>query len=295
VSCGRGVGVLVVDCGAPAEGARAVESVRRSAAAATVLVVANGVELPMAAGAEANVLTLPVNQGYGAAVNRGVASLHELGCDRLLLLNSDATVEPGCIERLAEGLDDATVAAVGPTIVRLGMHTIESRGVRFDPRWGRLRLIEAGRPFRPATGCVDVDSLSGAAWMVSIEAWRRVGPLDEDYFFSFEETDWCIRARQAGFRLLVVREAVAVHAGSLTIGRGSPDRLYYAVRNHLRAVERLSPRGPVAGALRVGFVVALSLFHALRQGEVPRVAGLRAILAGVRDYQRRRFGRRVER
>jgi GT2 family glycosyltransferase len=293
VSCGRGVGVLVVDCGASDESVSAVESARESAAAATILVVANGAEASAGVRSAADVLTLAVNRGYGAGVNRGIEVLRERGCVRVLLLNSDATVEPGCIERLAGALDDASVAAVGPTIVRRATQAIESRGVRFDPGWGRVGLIESGQRCRPATGCVEVDSLSGAAWLVSMEAWQRVGPLDEEYFFSFEETDWCIRARQEGFRLLVVREALAVHAGSLTIGRGSPDRLYYAARNHLRAVERLSPRGLLMSQLRVGFVVALNLFHALRQREVPRAEGVKAVLAGVRDHRRRHFGCRV--
>jgi GT2 family glycosyltransferase len=120
-----------------------------------------------------------------------------------------------------------------------------------------------------------------------------VGPFDEDYFFSFEDADWCVRARRAGFGLAVVKGARARHVGGLTIGRGSPDRLYYAARNHLRAVEKLrASRGPARWARRA-IILGLNLAHALRQSQAPRGAALGAVLRGYRDACRGRFGKRA--
>jgi hypothetical protein len=151
-------------------------------------------------------------------------------------------------------------------------------------------LLGHDEPDAPSEGRRRVSSLSGAALLVSGDALDRVGPLDEAYFFSFEETDWCVRARRAGFELAVVLGARVRHAGGRSLAPSSPDRLYYAARNHLRAVDRLMPLGGAAAWSRRWLIVALNLAHALRQGQVPRLAGLRAVLEGVADFRRGRFG-----
>jgi GT2 family glycosyltransferase len=257
-----------------------------------VVVVRNGPGPAATAPPGASELALAENRGYAGGMNAGIAALRSAGCDRILLLNNDARLAPGALRRLAEALEDERLAAVGPTILRARDGRVESRGARFDLRWGRQRLLGHGARAEPAEGRVRVESLSGAALMLSAAALDRVGPLDEDYFFSFEETDWCFRAREAGLGLEVVLGAVATHAGSQTLGPSSPERLYYAARNHLRVVERLRPLAGLARWSRQGSILALNLAHAAAQDAVPRGPGLRAVLAGAADFYRGRFGPR---
>jgi GT2 family glycosyltransferase/glycosyltransferase involved in cell wall biosynthesis len=281
------VGVVILHAGGPANVTRAATSAVDPALRAQVLVVENGpAAMPAALPEGVERLALPRNLGYAGGMNAGLRALCTAGCDRVLLLNDDAWLEPGALRRLAEALADETLAAVGPVILREKDGRVESRGARFDPAWGRMRLIGHGETHEDAEGLVPVESLSGAAWMIRAAALARVGPLDESYFLSFEETDWCLRARQAGLGLAVVAGAVARHAGSLSQGKASPSRLYYAVRNHLRAAERHRPLAAVPRLGRGALIVALNLGHALRQHEAPRAASLRAVLAGVRDFRR---------
>jgi hypothetical protein len=181
---------------------------------------------------------------------------------------------------------------VGPLILREGDGRVESRGIRVDLGLARVRLQGHGEAPSDAQGLVVVDALSGAVLMLTAAALRRVGPLDEEYFFSFEDVDWCLRARAAGFRLGVVSAARAWHAGAASIGRASPDRLYYAARNHVRLLQKLEAavgdRPWVARAGAAGFHLA----HALVQGDSPRRAALGAVLAGLRDARQGRFGPR---
>lgn len=281
------VGVVILHAGGPADVARAAASALDPALAPQVLVVENGpVAVPATLPERVFRLTLPRNLGYAGGMNAGLRALCTAGCDRVLLLNDDAWLEPGALRRLAEALADETLAAVGPVILREKDGRVESRGARFDPAWGRMRLIGHGEAHEEAEGLLPAESLSGAAWMMRASALARVGPLDESYFLSFEETDWCLRARQAGFGLAVVAGALARHAGSQSQGKASPSRLYYAVRNHLRAAERHRPLTAVPRLLRHALIVALNLGHALRQHDAPRGASLRAVLAGGRDFRR---------
>ncbi|HEY8150340.1 MAG TPA: glycosyltransferase family 2 protein, partial [Vicinamibacteria bacterium] len=283
------VGVVVLDHRRPEEAARAAVSAFQADVAPRVLVVRNGPgpEAPLPEGIDR--MDLPSNLGYAGGMNRGVARLAREGCDRVLLLNNDATLDPGSLRRLAEALDDPGVAAAGPLVLRPDGR-VESRGIRFDPRSGRLRLIGHGQRPSATTGVVAATSLSGAAWMVRTRVFEALGGLDEDYFFGFEETDWCARARAAGWRLAVVLDATARHEGGRSLPRASPQRLYYAARNHLRAAQRIGPLPAPARWIRGVSIVTLNLLHALRQTDLPRGDAARWVVRGVLDYGRGRFG-----
>jgi GT2 family glycosyltransferase/glycosyltransferase involved in cell wall biosynthesis len=287
--CVGRVGVVVLDHRRPEEAGRAAASASQADVAPQVLVVRNGPGPEAALPPGVDRLDLPSNLGYAGGMNRGVARLAREGCDRVLLLNNDATLAPGGLRRLAEALEDPAVAAAGPLVLRPDGR-VESRGIRFDLTSGRLRLVGHGQRPSAATGIVAATSLSGAAWMVRTSVFEALGGLDEDYFFGFEETDWCARARAAGWRLSVVLDATARHEGGRSLSRASPQRLYYAARNHLRAAQRIGPLPAPARWVRGAAIVALNLLHALRQTDLPRGDAARWVVRGVRDYGRGRFG-----
>ena len=288
------VGVVVLNHGQPEGSLRAARSARDSPLTppARVLIVDNGPSDPPLVANGFEVLALPHNRGYAGGMNAGIRHLRAAGCDRLLLLNSDARLEPDCLRRLAEALRDPRLAAVGPMILSEAGR-LESRGARFSAGSGRFRLLGAGEAATAREARLPVESLSGAVWLLSAAALDAVGGLEEGYFFGFEDIDWCLRARQAGFEVAVVCSARAHHAGRRSLVLASPDRIYYAVRNHLRMAERMHPRQGAARVLRRAAIVTFNLAFLLRQRAIPRVAGLRALGDGVADFARGRTGRRV--
>jgi GT2 family glycosyltransferase len=283
-------GVVVLDFGRPEDAARAAASARAAGGDVRVLVVENGA--PADAPSDADHLRLAGNRGFGAGMNAGLRQLLGEGCDRMLLLNNDAVLEPGCLHRLAVALEDPRLAAVGPVIVREADGRVESRGLDVDLAWGRVRLLGHGEAAGRGGGLVRVPALSGAAMMMSRAALEGVGPLDEDCFFSFEDVDWCLRARAAGFGLGVVLDARARHGGSRTIGPASPDRFYYAARNHAHLLRKHAAPARGIGRLPLAVAALLNLAHALRQAESPRLAAAHAVLEGIRDARRGRCGPR---
>jgi GT2 family glycosyltransferase len=118
------------------------------------------------------------------------------GC---LLLNPDGTEQAGC-RRETPTPGKAFVRAFGlaPLARRLGM---TGGGVR--------DFVRRGDPLPPHP--VEVDAISGAFMFVRREALSRVGPLDEGYFLHCEDLDWCLRFRQAGYKVLFVPDVAIVH------------------------------------------------------------------------------------
>jgi GT2 family glycosyltransferase/glycosyltransferase involved in cell wall biosynthesis len=286
------VGVVVLDRGRPDDAATAARSALDPVLLPRVVIVENGPGPAPCASPEVEVLRLAENRGYAGGMNAGMAWLRREGCDRFLLLNNDAVLEEGSLRRMAEALNDPALAAVGPVVLRASDGRVESIGTRLAPRTGRSRLEGHGRRPIEGNGILPAQSLSGTALMLRADALDRVGPLDEAYFHSFEDTDWCGRARAAGFALAVVQGARVHHAGGRTLGARSADRLYYAARNHLRAAERVAPLRGVLRWMRRAAIVSLNLAHALRQRAVPRREALHAVILGSRDFARGRFGPR---
>lgn len=163
------------------------------------------------------------NLGFTRANNLG---LGRADGDALLLLNPDTVCPPGSLVRLRRCLDAAPrTAACGPTLLdaagRPGVCGGDFPAARhhllnlIDPgrRWlpGRWRRAGLGRvPPRGDPGG-PIDYVTGACLMIAREAWAAVGPLDERFFMYFEETDWCRRARVAGYQVVHCGQIEVVH------------------------------------------------------------------------------------
>src|SRR5262249_22574061 len=136
-----------------------------------------------------------------------------------------------------------------------------------------------------------VDGVSGCVLLVRREVFERIGLLDERYFFSFEDLDFCLRARRAGYTSVIDSHSVAYHEGGASIRGRSARRIYFATRNHLLLSRQLPMRGgPWGTVLRQLSVLSLNVAFALTNGEIPRAMGLGAVTRGVWDHVLRRYG-----
>ena len=119
--------------------------------------------------------------------------------------------------------------------------------------------------------------------------FEAAGLFDDAYFFSFEDLDFCMRVREAGFSVLCVPQARAWHEGSRSIGRRSPRRIYFATRNHLRLAGSLEPR-PIHRAVRAAFIIGLNTAYVLTSPDAPLWSGLAAVIRGGWHHLLGRYG-----
>jgi len=168
------------------------------------------------------------NVGFGRACNQLV---ERFPADRILLINPDARLLPGCLRRLQSALSSQEgVGAVSPRIfwdagLRFllpfsypeGILHVQALLDGLRPEAPAHRLLSAAwrahsiriwRARRP----VRVRNLSGALVLLDAAAVRRAGGLfDPRFFLYFEDTDLFLRLRQAGYALLVEPRAEAIH------------------------------------------------------------------------------------
>ncbi len=237
------------------------------------------------------VIEAPTNLGFSAGCNLGIREALALGTDRVLLVNSDAVLAPDALERLLARMDaDPSIGVAAPLLLsREDPGMVASAGICYSRRTGRMRQRGAGQHVSAlASEAPAIAALSGCVLLIRRDALTRVGLLDEAFFFSFEDIEFCLRAAASGFQSVCVEEAVAYHEGGRTIGRRSARRVYFATRNHLRLHNRAAPRG--WRTLGSAAIVALNAAYVVRASDAPLVRGLAAVARGTWHHVRRRYG-----
>lgn len=185
-----------------------------------------------AKGAPVRLIENKTNLGFAKGNNLGISAAKG---KYIMLFNSDTIVEKGAIEKLASFLDKSEPGAggVSPLLLNQNETIQEQYYMKFPNLWQvflyhhpllrrviisslfkKLISEEVGDSYpRP------VDQLPGAAMMVKRDAFEKVGLLDEDYRFLYEDVDWCFRAKKLGYRLVLVPEARITHLGGGSWGK----------------------------------------------------------------------------
>jgi GT2 family glycosyltransferase len=229
-----------------------------------------------------------VNLGFAGGNNAGIRRALDRGADWVLLVNNDATVEPGIVEALAaaaESRPDAGVLAC--KVLFADSDRLWYAGAGFNPYLGRSRHERFGKPDEPGM-LRDTVRATGAGMAVSRAAIEAAGLLDEEFFLYAEDIEWCLRIRAAGFAVVYAPEARVRHRVTASSGgAGSSTASYYEARNVLAVVERHRPLPRGLTGARRALVVAPRVVLA-----APRPRSAYAALRGWRDYRKGRMGRR---
>ena len=241
-------------------------------------------ELARSAGIEVSVVSTGRNAGYAAGINAGIDASPD--CDGYLFLNADVRLAPSCVAELWRAVEFPNCGIAVPRLVDESQRLQWS--LRREPRVGRtlgealLGGRRAGRygPLGEIVTNVDdyaldhtVDWATGAASLVTAECVDRVGRWDESFFLYSEETDYALRARDAGLVVRYASRAEAVHIGGEV--HASPALYTIMTRNRVilyRRRHRLVPS--------IAFWGATLLNELLRSGSaVHRSAARELVLA----------------
>ena len=169
------------------------------------------------------------NLGFSGGMNAGIREVLARGAAAVLLVNSDVIVPPDCAGILERHLHYPGTGIVGPVLrSRSDPRLVTSLGMKYSTVTGRMRHVGAGgsRVLSYEGMSPPVDAVSGCVMLVKRAVFERIGLLAEDYFFSFEDLDFCLKAREAGYHTKLAGDATAYHEGSRSIGAGSSRRLY---------------------------------------------------------------------
>jgi len=156
------------------------------------------------------------NLGFAGGVNVGIKEALKNGAEAVLLLNQDTKVEKDFLSPLLENQADI----VGPVIKfkRRGEWVYDFGG-RINWWLGENKHWEIQNPkskiqnkFKIKNSKIkDIDYISGCAMMIRRGVFEKIGLFDERYFLYFEDADFCLRAKKAGFKIAIEPNSIIVH------------------------------------------------------------------------------------
>ena len=173
------------------------------------------------------------DRGYAGNNNVGIKLAAARRPDWILILNEDTVLDPACLSRLiAAGESDASIGMVGPLVLHHDEpDVIQSAGGQLGPYWESVHIganeVNRGRFDR----IQDVDWISGCALLVRRAVVEQSGLLDERFYYYWEETEWCVRTRKAGWRIVHVPDAKLWHKGVQRDYVPTANITYYNTRN----------------------------------------------------------------
>ncbi len=236
------------------------------------------------------------NGGFARGVNEGIARARG---EAFFVLNPDSEITTNVlVPMLAYLRAHPDVGILAPKlldvdgILQLSCRAFPSFAVALFNRYSlATKLLRKNRLSRrylmtdfDHNRIADVDWVSGACWLLPRRAYERIGPLDEAYFWSIEDVDYCQRAFRAGLRVVYFPEATVIHH----IGRSAAALPSRAIMARHRGMWRyyssyMRPRGP---AVRQAVDAAVLAGILLRGGVQLAIHGVRQALK-LSDAERR--------
>ena len=218
------------------------------------------------------------NVGYGRAHNQNLGGFRGR---HVLLLNPDLTFGDGLFSSLVRFLDEHPQhAAVGPAVVE-GPARRPFPPRRFYPGERTVALEPGLRRSEPAW-------LSGCCLALRRDALLALGGFDPDFFLYHEETDLCLRARRAGYKIGWCADAEVFHARQQSqVHLSGYERERNLLAGTMKFWEKHYPEDDVATLARCRLLAASAKLALARSVGLPRAEQSRDYLRAERDVCRR--------
>ena len=190
---------------------------------------------------QVKVIRSPQNLGFAGGNNIGIRAAQGR---YLFFINNDAFLshQTSDLRPLINRLESSDkIGAVCPKIrFSWGTHPIQFAGYTpLSPITIRNRTIGCGEEDQGQYDTAHPTPYAhGAAMMVKREAIEKAGLMPECYFLYYEELDWSMMIRRAGYDIWYDPSCTIYHKESQATGQNSPLRTYYLTRNRLLFVRR---------------------------------------------------------
>ena len=226
---------------------------------------------------EVRVVMMPLerNGGFAAGNNAGIRFSRRDGrAQYVWLLNNDTVVAANALSGLVRAAEaDDTLGAVGGTM----LYYADPSVVQFAPG-GTVRL---------STGAMaatrEFNFICGGCLLVRSKVFDEIGLLDERFFVYAEDSDFCLRIGDGGWKMGYAPDAIVWHKGGGTTVNGSPFHDYHNVRSSLLLVHKWRPASvPVA----LGYWMYRAVAPKILRGQWRRLPAVMRAYADALRYMR---------
>ena len=191
------------------------------------------------------------NEGFAIGNNIGIQYALEQNIEYIMLLNNDTLIEKGSIEKLYNYIkENKDVGAIAPrTMYYPQKDTIWFDGGKIDWMKFTVEHFNMGKKItdddvKNQPMIEEVDFLTGCCILLKSEVFKTVGLLPEEYFMYYEDVDFSVKIADAGYKLVVLREAKIYHKVSASSGgEDSPFSIKWGNRNRFIFIQKYKDKG----------------------------------------------------
>lgn len=171
------------------------------------------------------------NRGFAEGNNIGINyALKNLNPDWILLLNNDTVVEPYFLNELVNQAENASI--IGSKLYFYDDKDVtQSTGVKIKWSYGKMISLGYGHKNNSEDYGNDLDAVSGCSMFIKKEVVNKIGLLNTKCFLYYEDTDFCVRAKRAGFKIVCADNSKVWHKTSVSSKKIIGTREYYSARN----------------------------------------------------------------
>jgi GT2 family glycosyltransferase len=178
------------------------------------------------------------NLGFAGGNNLGIKKALADKNDYIFLINNDATCpDPDTIEKLIQKNKGISAPIVS---FKRGDEVVYDYGGKIDKVFGRNTHYES--PFKIENLYPKGDYYSGVCLLISAKVFNKIGFLDESFFLYYEDVDFCLRAKAAGFKLTLCDSVTINHNLSSSTNKLGKKKIKILADSHFNfCLKHLSP------------------------------------------------------
>ena len=184
-----------------------------------------------------------VNLGYSLGFNKGIDYSMEKGADFILIMNNDTVIDSYALGELLRIIkeDKQNGFVSGKVLEHKYPNIIQTVGRKKDfiSLISETHIGAGEEDIGQYDNIAEYDYIDDVFLLVRKEVIEKTGGYDGSFFLYYEETDWCKRVRNAGFKIKYTPNAKIWHKGSLSSGGGmNPTKRYWLSRNQYLFIMR---------------------------------------------------------
>lgn len=227
---------------------------------------------------KAQIIRAEQNNGFSAGNNIGIEyAKRKYNSDFYLLINNDTVVDQDFLSSLVDTsmhYNDKAIVA-GKIYYYSNHNKIWSAGGDYFRKSG-LTIQYSGIENGQFNQRKEITFATGCLLLIPKDILSNVGNLDEQYFLYCEDTDYCQRALDGGYKIIYEPNAVIYHKISASVKYKSFNQEYYMIRNNYFIAKEYGTG--------ISSIIQLSYFYAKQI--VKRKINIKAFLKGYNDYRR---------
>ncbi|MDO4536181.1 MAG: glycosyltransferase family 2 protein [Clostridium perfringens] len=293
------IGIILVNYNGAKYNKECIDSIKNSTYKNYEIIVVdnasqdNSVELLKKDYEDLTIIESKENLGFSGGNNLGIDYGLKNNCEFILLLNNDTKIENNMLENMINVSIENNKAVISPKIYyydnkeiiwSAGAKMFWKRGI---PAQNGINEIDTGR----YDLLDEVDIATGCCLLIHKDIVKKVGLLSLEYFLYYEDTDYIMRIKEKGFKVLYDPTSIMYHKVSAsTGGEESENYIYYNTRNRLIFNNKFNRKNKIYYVPYFVLTRVVKIFMWLVQGKFNLIS---ATICGIKDYIQGNIGIRL--